>query len=129
MKRLKSGSQDLRNATNPELNVETLTANGAVSVLKGITRLNGSSLAMTLVTPPAGSEGFEKRIVNISGSAATVTATGMDVSGLADVFTLAAASATSRPTLHLMVINVAAAGAAPDLKWMSMPLGTGVTVA
>jgi hypothetical protein len=49
---------------------ETLTSNGAISVVKDFTILNGSTLAMTLAD---GVEGQRKYIVNINATTATVT--------------------------------------------------------
>lgn len=50
---------------------ETLVANGAVSVAKSLTILNGASLVMTLAN--AASEGQLKTVVNINATTATIT--------------------------------------------------------
>lgn len=123
MKRLKSGSQEVRKAVNPDLDLETITADGALSVLKGISRIAGSGAlnSLTLAAPPAGSEGFIKHIRNTVAFQCTVTITGMDVAAN-DAWVLpSVAGATTIPaSITLRVENVAAAGAAPSLKWSLM---------
>lgn len=128
MRVLKTGAKELRTKANEVGTVRTHTANGAItSTTSGQIRLNGASLAMTVAAPTV--EGVELWITNVAGSAATVTiATGMDANSTADVFTLAAASATVRAALLLQAINTAAAGAAPTLVWSSF-IGAGTTVA
>ena len=110
------------------LNVTTKSANGALPVtVSGRYRMNhAGAWAMTVAAPTV--EGVEIHVTNNFGTGGTVTVTGIDADATADVFTLAAATATVRPKLVLTAINVAAAGAAKSLKWESF-FTAGVTVA
>lgn len=129
-----TGNRTLSVKLNEELtpagdSAGTPTASGALPITQSrLFRLNGAgALAMTVAAPTIAQEGVEIEVVNLSGTGATVTVTGMDVSALADVFTLPAASATSRPYLKLMCRNVGTV-AVPSYKWIAL-MGAGVTVA
>lgn len=130
MRPVRTGNSESRAKLNEALDPAlTLVANGAIPITKSrLIRLNGAgALAMTVANPGVAQNGVELELTQHSGTGATVTVTGLDVSALADVFTLPAASATSRPVLILRCSNVGTK-AAPSYKWRAHMIG-GVTVA
>jgi hypothetical protein len=131
MKRIKGGSSELRDAINPESDLENVTADGALSVTKGVSRIAGAGAlnALTLAAPPAGSKGFKKSIRNTVAFQCTVTVTGMDVAAN-DAFVLASvAGATTVPaSITLEVIDTTPTAATQTLKWSLAGLTGGITV-
>lgn len=108
-RRLTTGSQELKRSVNEESDVEKITADGALSLTKGVSRVAGTGAlnALTLAAPTLGMVGFKKTIRNTVAFQCTVTITGIDpAANNVWVLPSVAGNTTVMPSITLRVENV-----------------------